>query len=351
MGSHWVDVEKGIIKSINPGEHKSPDVVADGTLIPGFVDIHCHGGGGYYFSAHSDQQIQVAIDAHKSAGTTSVMASLVTESIEDLKEQIQRLVPFYHRGEILGIHLEGPYLSHAKCGAHEPTLLLEPRIEDLKELLDLGQGAIKLITIAPEITGAIEAIKYLTLRGVKVALGHTDGGFKDVAAGTGAGATIFTHFMNAMNKETGQGTISAFVLADDQLMPELIVDGHHLSFDLVSDILTVIGSRCILVSDAMAAAGSVDGNYTIGRLPVIVKDGVARLADSQKLAGSTLTISQAFTNTIIYCGLSLVDAVAISSTNAAKALGLSDRGTIAIGMRADLLSFDLNSGKISVISE
>jgi N-acetylglucosamine-6-phosphate deacetylase len=319
-------------------------------LIPGFVDIHCHGGGGHYFSAISPDSITAAINAHKKTGTTSLVASLVSESIEDLKAQIQRLIPFYNRGEIVGIHLEGPYLSHARCGAHEPSLLIDPTVEQLKELVVIGQGSIKMITIAPELTGAQEAIEYLASVGVFAAIGHTEGNFQDAAAATDNGASIVTHFLNAMNKENTAGSIANFVMGDPRLTVELIVDGHHLSFEKVKELFASLGPRIIMVSDAMAAAGKGDGSYTIGALPVEVKDGVARLTSNQKLAGSTLTISQAFSNLIKHCGLSLEQAVHATATQPAKAFGLGDRGSIAIGMRADLLSYDSATKSVTVIS-
>ena len=350
LGNTWIESSDGVITSVNPGIHSNPDTTTNGVLIPGFVDIHCHGGGGHYFSAISPDSITAAINAHKKTGTTSLVASLVSESIEDLKAQIQRLIPFYNRGEIVGIHLEGPYLSHARCGAHEPSLLIDPTVEQLKELVVIGQGSIKMITIAPELTGAQEAIEYLASVGVFAAIGHTEGNFQDAAAATDNGASIVTHFLNAMNKENTAGSIANFVMGDPRLTVELIVDGHHLSFEKVKELFASLGPRIIMVSDAMAAAGKGDGSYTIGALPVEVKDGVARLTSNQKLAGSTLTISQAFSNLIKHCGLSLEQAVHATATQPAKAFGLKDRGSIAVGMRADLLSYNSASGSITVIS-
>lgn len=336
----WIETAEGKIVSVNAGRHSNPDKLIDGILIPGFVDIHCHGGGGYYFSNSCPESISAAIEAHKKTGSTSLVASLVSESIGDLKEQIQRLVPFYNRGEIVGIHLEGPYLSHARCGAHEPSLLIDPTVEQIKELITVGQGSIKMVTIAPELHGALDAIKYLASVGVIAAVGHTEGNFQDASAATDSGATVVTHFLNAMSKETSPASFANFVLHDQRLTAELIADGHHQGFETVKKIFASMGTRIIMVSDAMAAAGSGDGSYTIGALPVEVKDGVARLTSNQKLAGSTLTISEAFLNLINHCGLSLEQAVHATSTQPAKAFGLNDRGSIAVGMRADLLNYD-----------
>jgi N-acetylglucosamine-6-phosphate deacetylase len=350
LGNTWIESSGGVITSVNPGIHGNPDTTTSGVLIPGFVDIHCHGGGGHYFSAISPDSITAAINAHKKTGTTSLVASLVSESIEGLKAQIQRLIPFYNRGEIVGIHLEGPYLSHARCGAHEPSLLIDPTVEQLKELIAIGQGSIKMVTIAPELKGALDAIKYLASVGVIAAIGHTEGNFKDASAATDNGASVVTHFLNAMNKENIEGSIANFVINDPRLTVELIVDGHHLSFEKVKELFATFGPRIIMVSDAMAAAGNGDGSYTIGALPVEVKNGVARLTSNQKLAGSTLTLSQAFSKLINYCGLSLEQAVHATATQPAKAFGLGDRGSIAVGMRADLLSYDSATQSVTVIS-
>ncbi len=344
----WIEVLNGVIVSINSGRHQNPDKNVDGTLIPGFIDIHCHGGSGSYFSDAS--KISEVIKLHKEHGTTGIVASLVTAEIEDLKSQISALVPFYKAGEILGIHLEGPYLSHARCGAHEPSLLINPDIAEIKELLDVGAGAIAMITIAPELPGAIEAIKFLNAAGVKVAIGHTNGDFKDAAAGTNAGATIVTHFMNAMSKEKTEGSISSFVLIDERLSVELILDGHHIPFGTSAQIIQAIGDRVVLVTDAMAAAGCSDGNYNIGKLSVKVLDSIARLESNGALAGSTLTMDKAFLNAINECGVSIEQAVLMCSTNPADALGLQDRGSIAVGKRADLLSYDSSARSITVIS-
>jgi N-acetylglucosamine-6-phosphate deacetylase len=348
VGETWIEISENLIRSVNSGVNPKADSIIDGTLIPGFIDIHCHGGAGSYFSNAS--KVQDVIRVHRDHGTTGIIASLVTESIADLKLQIAALIPFYKSGQVLGIHLEGPYLSHARCGAHEPTLLLNPDVAEIKELLEIGAGAIAMITIAPELPGAIEAIKYLSAVDVKVAIGHTNGDFKDAVAGTNAGATIVTHFMNAMSKEKTEGSISSFVLADERVAVELILDGQHVPFTTASEIIQTIGNRVMLVTDAMAAAGGSDGTYTIGKLDVKVEDSVARLTSNNALAGSTLTMDQAFHNAIKNCGVSIPQAVLMSSTNPAQAMGLPDRGSIAMDKRADLLSYDFVTGKITTLN-
>ena len=345
-GELWIEVTSGLISDIQLGVHHQPDTIVDGILIPGFIDIHCHGGGGKYFSDSSPAAISLTISAHRNSGTTGIIASLVTETIDDLKQQVRKLLPFYNRGEILGIHLEGPYLSHAKCGAHEPSLLIEPTISQIKEILEVGQGSIKMVTIAPELIGAPAAIKYLTANKVVAAIGHTDGDESDARVATENGATVVTHFLNAMNKVGGAETMRDFIEQERRLSIELILDGHHVPISTAQEILNTFSARVVLVSDAMAAAGSIDGDYLIGKLPVAVVDGVARLKSNQKLAGSTLTLAQAFIKAVGECGLTIERAVAITSTNAARVLGLSDRGVIEVGKRADILSFNPSTLKI-----
>jgi N-acetylglucosamine-6-phosphate deacetylase len=349
-GQTWIEVSENLIRSVNTGVHPAPDQIIDGTLIPGFVDIHCHGGGGKYFSAVTPGEIHSVIETHRGHGTTTLIASLVSEPIEVLKAQIQRLKPFVASGQISGIHLEGPYLSHARCGAHDPDLLINPDLAEIKELLQLANGAITMITIAPELPGAIDAITHLTAAGVTVALGHTAGGFKDAAAGTNAGASVITHFMNAMDKGLNENSFASFVIADERLTVELILDGHHVPFTTATEVIQAIGNRVVLVTDAMAATGSGDGSYAIGNLEVKVENSVARLTSNNALAGSTLTMDQAFNNAIKNCGVSIPQAVLMSSTNPALALGLSDRGSIAVGKRADLLAYDLATGEITTLN-
>lgn len=350
VGKTWIEVSEKVISSINSGVHPTPDQIIDGALIPGFVDIHCHGGGGKYFSALAPSEIHSVVETHRGHGTTTLIASLISEPIEILKAQIQRLLPFVHSGQLAGIHLEGPYLAHARCGAHDPQLLVNPELSEIKELLHVAEGVISMITIAPELPGAIDAITYLTAAGVKVALGHTDGDFESAAAGTNAGASIITHFMNAMDKGLNDTSFASFVIADERLTVELILDGHHVPFKTAQEIYTAIGNRMIFVTDAMAAAGATDGNYTIGKLPVIVKDSVARLESNGALAGSTLMMDAVFLNCIDELGLSIPEAVAATSTRAAKLMGLTDRGEIAVGKRADLVSYNPNTQSITLIN-
>lgn len=281
-------------------------------LVPGFIDIHCHGGGGKYFS----EDVTTAIEAHHKAGTRIQIASLVTAEIQTLVSQIDYL----KSQDIYGIHLEGPYLSAKYCGAHDPSLLRLPNLAEIKELLAAGDGTVKIITIAPELPGAIEAIEFLTNNGVVVAIGHSDAKAEDTKAAISAGAKVVTHFNNAMAKLGTTDSLSNIALQSDIYL-EQIQDGEHISYSDALSIVSKAGNRIIAVTDAMSAAGCVDGDYRIGSLPVTVKDKVARLSGTNTLAGSTLTMLDAFLNFVEIVGVE--QAVNYTSINPAKLLGVN----------------------------
>lgn len=333
----WLEVEDGQIKSINSGSIPESDIHYDGILIPGFVDIHCHGGGGGYFSGSTDLEISHVISTHREGGTVAELASLVTQTIPILLNQISRLVPFAERGEIAGIHLEGPYLSPARCGAHNPGLLRTPTVAEVQTLLTAGSGFIKMVTIAPELPGALEVIEFLVKNGVIAAIGHSQSDAATAQAAIQKGATVVTHFNNAMPKiKDGSGSISSATIDELQISLELILDGHHVDINSAREIFTRAENRIVLITDAMAAAGSSDGNYSIGELEVEVKAGVARLSGNGALAGSTLTMAKAFSHALNEIGISITEAVHAAATLPALILGRSDLGTIAVGKSAAL---------------
>ena len=265
----------------------------------GFVDLHCHGGGGYNFTDANIENIRAAIQFHTANGTEKLIASLVTAEIAELKKELARLIPFYQSGELSGIHLEGPYLSKVRCGAHDPKLLKAPEIEEIASLIGFGEGAIKMITFAPELPGALAAIEFTANQGVIAAIGHSDGTYQDALDAVNAGADLVTHFSNAMSKlKDGEQTFATALLHNSSLPLELIFDYVHVERSELQEIYDYAKERIILVTDAMAAAGQPDGKYFIGDLEVVVTDSVARLSSNNALAGSTLTMNQAVSNAI-----------------------------------------------------
>lgn len=331
-----IEYNDGLITALEVNSSNTPTVA--GTVIPGFVDIHCHGGGGYYFSALNTEQVSIVINTHKSHGTTSILASLVSEPIDSLISQIQTLVPFMNRSGVRGIHLEGPYLAHSHCGAHAPELLRKPTIAELEKLISVSDNNIRMVTIAPELEGAIPVIEFLVNQGITVALGHTGADASITRAAIEAGATVVTHFNNGMPKLNSGDNISSISLGDSSIALELILDGVHVSDSDIQRILAQAPNRVIAVTDAMSAAGAGDGKYTIGKLEVLVKDGVARLTSKDSLAGSTLTMDRAFLALINNFGLSVAAASHATSTLPAARIGLKDVGSIAVGKRADFLA-------------
>ena len=345
----WLEIEDGVIRSINSGTSPEYDLRYDGILIPGFVDIHCHGGGGKYFASLTDSEIAKVIATNRSGGTVAGLASLVTEPIENLIAQIKRLVPFAQRNEIAGIHLEGPYLSHVRCGAHDPNLLRTPTIAEVQSLLDAGQGFIKMITIAPELDGALEVIEFLAKSGVIAAIGHSQSDAATAQKAIDRGASVVTHFNNAMPKVVdGPGTMNSAVLNELRASLELILDGEHIATSVVREIFEAAPNRIVMITDAMSAAGSTDGTYQIANLEVNVKDGVARLASNGTLAGSTLTMAKAFNHALNEIGISITEAVHAASTLPALILGRSDLGEIAVG-KSGYLNHLAKNGEITAI--
>ncbi|NBY50983.1 MAG: N-acetylglucosamine-6-phosphate deacetylase [Actinobacteria bacterium] len=285
-----------------------------------YVDLHCHGGAGFYFSDPNPRNIQSAIDFHKNHGTSKLLASLVTEKIDDLEIQIRRLIPFYNSGAIAGIHLEGPYLARARCGAHNPNLLKSPTISEVQKLIEVGDGAVRMITIAPELENALDVISYLAKNNIIAAIGHSDGGYDDALKAVNAGAALVTHFSNGMSKlKDGERTFATALLHETSIPLEVIMDGHHVTREDIAVIAEVAGDRMVFVTDAMAAAGQPDGDYRIGDLDVVVSEGVARLKSNGALAGSTLTMNQAVANARIV-GLSENVILNASQTNPTKLL-------------------------------
>ena len=335
-----ITVDQGIITAINYGDKLNSESKYPGTLIPGFVDIHAHGGGGYYFSDSNPSHVKQAIDTHRNAGTTSQVASLVTTDISTLKKQIASLIPFVDSGALAGIHLEGPYLSSAKCGAHNPDLLRHPALDEVKSLIEAGQGSIRMVTIAPELEGAIESIGWLSSQGIVAAIGHSDADAATTKRAITAGAQVVTHFTNAMSKNLTDESMATHVLNDSMIALELINDGVHVPNEVIETVVAKALQRTILITDAMSAAGSSDGMYSIGGLDVEVKNSIARLTKNNSLAGSTLTMEKAFLNFITKDGVSLIDAVHSSSTLPAKLLKLEKIGSISVVNKAHILHFD-----------
>ncbi|USQ80883.1 N-acetylglucosamine-6-phosphate deacetylase [Ornithinimicrobium faecis] len=358
----WVIVRDDRIAEV--GQGPLPSGVADpdqpyAVLVPGLVDLHNHGGGGFAFTDGPDAALR-ARDAHLRQGTTTVVASLVTDTIDVLERQVRTLRPLVRSGELGGIHCEGPWLAPQWCGAHPVALLADPDPAALGALTDAGGDALVMVTLAPERAGALEAIRWLTGRGVRVAVGHTDATYDQTRAAIEAGASVATHLYNGArpphHREPGP---SVALLEDPQVFIESIVDGAHLHPAVVRATARSAGERWVLVTDAMAAALMGDGSYQLGTLGVDVVDGIARVRQGRAegaetaggvMAGSTLSLSRAVRNAV-ECGVPLVEAVHAATAAPAAAMGWTDVGRLEAGRRADLVGLDEQLGVQDVMRQ
>jgi N-acetylglucosamine-6-phosphate deacetylase len=282
---------------------------------------------------------------HRQFGTTTVIASLVTADPDELLRQVTRLAEQVRAGLIAGIHLEGPWLSAKRCGAHQPSLMRDPDPAEVDRVLDAGAGTIRMVTLAPERDGALAAIERMVDRGVVAAVGHTEATYQQTRAAIAAGATVGTHLFNAMRPINTRepGPVIA-LLEDSRVTVELISDGVHVDPALYRHVTRCAGpDRVSLITDAMAATGMSDGVYRLGPVPVEVVAGVARVAGTDTIAGSTATMDRVFRFAVRHSGLprdeALMLAVRQASINPARALGLSRAGLVA-GGAADLVVLD-----------
>ena len=338
----WVSVDGELITGVGFDDSVVGDVRLEGrTILPGFVDMHCHGGGGASYVSGDAEQIARAALTHRAHGTTTTNASLVSATYDDLAWQIRALIPFVDDGTLNGIHLEGPWISADYCGAHDPATLRDPDPDDVSRILEIGEGRIAMVTLAPELPGAVASIERIVAAGAVAAIGHTGADADHARAALDAGATVATHLFNAMPPllHRAAGPVGV-LLSDTRVVVELIADGHHLGPEVVSLTMMTARERSALITDAMAAAGAGDGTYVLGDLRVQVTDGVARLASNGSLAGSTLFMDSALRRAVRIAGVPLADASYAASAVPARALGLADRGSIAVGQRADLVVLD-----------
>lgn len=336
----WVAVENGVVTHVGRTAPPESAVRLTGTLTPGFVDMHCHGGAGASFESADPEQVIAAAALHRTHGTTTLIASLVSAQEDTLQQQVRALVPMCQDGVIAGIHLEGPWLAERYKGAHDPTALRDPSAGELDRLITAGAGWIKMITFAPERSGALDTIRACVAQGVVAAIGHTDASYRQVAEAIDAGATVATHLFNAMRPVHHRkgGPVAALSEAHGVTV-ELIADGVHLSAPMLGFARRGAEDRVALVTDAMAAAGCGDGNYELGSLGVTVSDGVARLVDGGAIAGSTLTMDAAVRYYAQATGAGVPAAVTAATSTPARALGLT-AGSIAPGRAGDFVLLD-----------
>lgn len=343
-----VFIEDGFIQQIAPRAGIEIPTAADvldyagHTLVPAFLDVHTHGAAGHDIMEATSEAMAAVGRFLAGHGVGSYLATTVTAPIDATLRALDGLAdsietPTNEEATPVGIHLEGPFVSHAKRGVHPPASIREPSITLFDQLWQAARGHIRLITIAPELPNALEVIEHATRLGVRVSLGHSDATAQEALAGIAAGAVSATHTFNAMraldHREPG---ILGVALDRDDLYAELICDGIHVAPELVRLWLkSKGGARAMLVTDSISATGMPDGAYMLGDLSVKVANG--RATCDGALAGSVLTMDRALRNLIDFTRAGLQTASRLASTNAAAMLGLeSTHGLIAAGRRANI---------------
>jgi N-acetylglucosamine-6-phosphate deacetylase len=339
------------------GEIRTPEsarwlTFPDCTIVPGFVDIHIHGAAGHDVMEATPEALAGLTSAVARFGTTTLLATTVTAHLEHTLRSLRGLAdyiltqqtnspPVTRRARIAGLHLEGPFINPARRGVHPEEFILAPSLPVLEQMLEAAQGQVKLLTLAPELPGALELVAAAQRRGLVVSMGHTDATYQQTRAAIQQGAKHAVHMFNAMrpfsHRETG---VIGAVLTAPEVTAELIADGMHVHPAAMQLLLAAKGvDRVILVSDGTAATGMPDGNYRLGTFPVVVSGGVCRDPHG-RLAGSTLTLDRALRN-IVGLGVAFEAALRMVTLNPARLLGMdSTLGVLAPGAQADLVLLD-----------
>ena len=313
------------------------------TLVPGFIDVHIHGARGRDIMEGTQDAIKVVSKHLALHGTTSYLATTVTASpIETIQavENLGKLVPEETGGaRILGLHLEGPFISQEKRGVHPPEHIRAPSTRIFDELVKMSNNHVRLITVAPEVPGGLDFVEHIRSKGVLVSLGHSNATYEVAQQAIQAGATNATHTFNAMRDFSHRqpGVLGA-VLTDSTVWAELIADGAHVDPVAIQMMLRCKGPRRImLVTDAISAAGMPDGDFQLGSLLVKVSQGVCRVPEGA-LAGSTLSLDRALRNMMTWTGISLEEGCYMTSRNAAESIGVAKiKGSVQPGYDADLV--------------
>ena len=315
----------------------------DKFVVPGFIDIHVHGGGGYDFMDGTYQAVQQITLTHTCFGTTALLPTTMTATRKQIIQSLKNIREAKLKGmggaEILGVNLEGPYISPVKKGAQKEIDIKKPSIEEFAEFNQASGNLIRVVTIAPEMPGAIDLINYLHKQGIIVSVGHSNATYVQTQAGIQAGLSHVTHIFNAMRglHHREPGVVGA-ALSSPKLAVEIIADGIHLHPVVIKILIQVKESeKVVLITDAMRATGMSEGIYDLGGQEVAVAKGQAILKDGT-LAGSVLTMDKAVRNLVTKVGVSLMEAVQMATFNPAKCLGVEDRkGSLESGKDADII--------------
>lgn len=342
-----VILDAGRIAEIGPVQRGSDGTIVDASgcwVVPGFIDLHAHGGGGASFADATASAASAVLGFHAAHGTTRVVASLVPADLESLRATLGGLRTAAPSG-LLGVHLEGPYVSPAQPGALDPAWLRLPDAAEFRALVAGCESFVRVVTIAPELPGASELLSAVRDTGAVAAIGHSAATYEEARAAVDRGAHHVSHLWNAMSglHHRHPGVVGA-ALFDPRVTIELIADGLHVHPDVVRFVTETLADRgqrgrLCLVSDAIPAAGLPDGPTRLGDLAVLVRDGAARLPDGT-LAGSTTPLDAALRNVVGWTGLPLGQAIPLVTRNPAAVLGATDLGELRPGALADVVLLD-----------
>jgi N-acetylglucosamine-6-phosphate deacetylase len=347
LGTGWLDVADGRIAAVADGAAPADGAttlhLSGQTIVPGFIDLHVHGGAGGAHERATVEDVERAVAFHRRHGTTRTLASVTTGPVSLMAAAAETIAGCAGRLPGLeGIHVEGPFLDHTRRGAQDPAALRAPDPRLLQELLDAGGGRVRQMTLAPELAGAGALAEVLAERGVVPAAGHTDATFAQAASAFAGPFRLATHLFNGMRPWHHRDGGAAGAALEHADAVELIADGHHVSHSAMRMVFRLVGARRVaLITDAISAAGLPDGPTRVGALDVVVRDGEARLSDGSSLAGSTLTMDAGFRRLVREVGVGLVDAATAASSTPARVLGIDGRvGSLRTGLEADLVVLD-----------
>jgi len=351
----WVSIDGDRIDAVGAGvpPNDAKRRALDGAwVVPGFVDLHVHGGGGHSMLSGDPAEILAAATFHREHGTTRTLASIVTAPLDEMLAALRAVREAAGDDHVVGAHLEGPFLNPLRAGAHDRRYLLDPDSTAFDQLAAAADGCLRTMTIAPELPAGLDLVRQAVDAGVVAALGHSDADHAGAAAAFDAGARLVTHLFNGMrpshHREPG---LAGAALERPDVVCEVINDGAHLHDATSRMAFAAAAGRIALVTDAIAAAGAGDGSYRLGPAAVQVRDGAVHLSDGETLAGSTLTMDRALRRAVRDLGVPITVAVEAASTTPARVLGIADRvGSIEPGKQADLVVLDADLEVDSVMA-
>ena len=342
----YIEVKDGLISNISSGKYIGNEETIDGLgkiAMPGFIDIHTHGSCGIDFMDAVEADYKQIEEAFYEEGITSFLATTLTSDLDSMKRVCQTVnnvkndIP-----SLLGVHLEGPYINKIYKGAQNEAFIREPNVDELKELIEVSNENIRLITMAPEVNGSLEFIKYATENEVTISAGHSNATFDDIENAIKAGLTNITHTHNAMSKHDHRnpGIVTASFYFDE-LYTECICDGIHVCPNTLKTFYKIVGpDRFMIVTDALLGKHSKVDKFQLFNLDCTYRNGAFYLVEAGNLAGSALYMNQGLKNVRNYCGASLIELAKVSSYNQAKSLHLNDRGLLEAGKIADIVLLD-----------